>query len=591
MANPWFPGNSASAFSLSFLATDPDPDPDNPFSLSRFPPLNSPSSKTPKSTRALQASSAIGALSSKSTDVASVLAKTTTMAVSSSSKSENTVHLDLEKFRILPPKSSSPIQTNRASKLSSVTLPLSPLPTMKPQTRINPILPSSVTPSPLENSSNSQASANNPSGPRIRKSEDKSLCRLAPPSFSDTGRPRILIPDSVFQKGAELHKDFIICYFNGRPPPFNHIQSVLNHLWGKSKRVEIHTNPLSRSMLVRIPSDYLRQKILEKRVWYVGDSMFQAVQWSSSASFSSPPLESIQIWAHLKGVPLDLRHQEGLSLVAGIVGDPKETDEFTLNLVSLTLSHVKVAVNLTKPLPSVVEFTRESGEVVEVLVTYPWVPPTCPHCKELGHIVRNYVNAPSETAASKKEEKNVPVPVAAAAVKNPVLTQSKPSSSNAAGSVAVCSTSTSASTVFDHVSGSSVPPASPVLAIIPYLIIPPLEPPSLLTSQNLSNQLVLFSPSPNSHPRSPDPASRPPLKRPRSCSSNQNFSSFTDQLNFFSSSSSLSLSHPQPVSSLPFNPFSNPFSILSPHGPLPPEGVIKNLYEYKILFLECMWFK
>lgn len=368
-------------------------------------------------------------------------------------------------------------------------------------------------------------------------------------------------------------------------------------------------------MLVRIPSDYLRQKILEKRVWYVGDSMFQAVQWSSSASFSSPPLESIQIWAHLKGVPLDLRHQEGLSLVAGIVGDPKETDEFTLNLVSLTLSHVKVAVNLTKPLPSVVEFTRESGEVVEVLVTYPWVPPTCPHCKELGHIVRNClqlppptkqaastskakgkkintdVNAPSETAASKKEEKNVPVPVAAAAVKNPVLTQSKPSSSNAAGSVAVCSTSTSASTVFDHVSGSSVPPASPVLAIIPYLIIPPLEPPSLLTSQNLSNQLVLFSPSPNSHPRSPDPASRPPLKRPRSCSSNQNFSSFTDQLNFFSSSSSLSLSHPQPVSSLPFNPFSNPFSILSPHGPLPPEGVIKNLYEYKILFLECMWFK
>lgn len=105
----------------------------------------------------------------------------------------------------------------------------------------------------------------------------------------------MLIPDSAFQKGAELHKDFIICYFNGRPPPFNHVQNVLNHLWGKGIRVEIHTNPLSRSMLVRILSDYLRQKILEKRVWYVGDSLFQAVQWTSSASTSSPPLESIQI--------------------------------------------------------------------------------------------------------------------------------------------------------------------------------------------------------------------------------------------------------------------------------------------------------
>lgn len=58
-------------------------------------------------------------------------------------------------------------------------------------------------------------------------------------------------------------------------------------------------------------------------------------------------------------------------------------------MVSLTVSHVKVEVDLTKPLPSVVEFERESGEVVEVSVHYPWVPPTCTHCHELGHIIRN----------------------------------------------------------------------------------------------------------------------------------------------------------------------------------------------------------
>lgn len=84
-----------------------------------------------------------------------------------------------------------------------------------------------------------------------------------------------------------------------------------------------------------------------------------------------------------------MRHTKGLSLVAGLVGEPKETYEFTRNLVSLTLSHVKVEVDLTKPLPSIVEFERESGEVVEVYVHYPWVPPTCSHCHELGHIVRN----------------------------------------------------------------------------------------------------------------------------------------------------------------------------------------------------------
>uniref|UniRef100_A0A0D3ADK6 Endonuclease/exonuclease/phosphatase domain-containing protein n=1 Tax=Brassica oleracea var. oleracea TaxID=109376 RepID=A0A0D3ADK6_BRAOL len=61
----------------------------------------------------------------------------------------------------------------------------------------------------------------------------------------------------------------------------------------------------------------------------------------------------------------------------------------TKNLVSLTLAHAKVEVDLTKPLPDVVEFTRQSGEVVEVLVAYPRLPPTCSHCKELGHIAKN----------------------------------------------------------------------------------------------------------------------------------------------------------------------------------------------------------
>lgn len=158
-----------------------------------------------------------------------------------------------------------------------------------------------------------------------------------------------MIPDSVFQKGADLHKNFIVCYFNGRAPPFNQIQSVLNHLWGKGRKLEIHNNPLNHSAVVRIQSEYLRGKILEKNIWYVGDSMFHTAQWTAGHTASTPPLRSIKLWAHLTGIPLDLRHQEGLSWVAGLVGDPKETDDFTLNMVSLTLSHVMVELDLTVP--------------------------------------------------------------------------------------------------------------------------------------------------------------------------------------------------------------------------------------------------
>nr|VDD63235.1 unnamed protein product [Brassica oleracea] len=178
-------------------------------------------------------------------------------------------------------------------------------------------------------------------------------------------------------------------------------------MWGKGRRLEMHNNPLQRSVLVRIPNAYLRLKILDKNIWYVGDSMFHTAQWSSVHSSSTPPLSSIKIWAHLTGVPFDLRYTQGHSLVAGLIGEPKETDDFTLNLVSLTLSHVKVEVDLTKPLPNVVEFERQSGEVVEVQVDYPWLPPKCSHCSELGHVVRNCLlfTPPKEPAARAPGEK------------------------------------------------------------------------------------------------------------------------------------------------------------------------------------------
>nr|VDD06225.1 unnamed protein product [Brassica oleracea] len=165
------------------------------------------------------------------------------------SRSESSVHHTLENFRVLPPKSSSPILSNKASNFSSTpTLFVSPPATIEippkpspsaplPTNHVYPILnPSSSRSVPKSLNTDAPQKAAPPLVERLRKSEDKTLRRLAPVTISDTGRPRVLIPNSVFQKGAELHKDFIICYFNGRPPPFTHIQNEvlqgdLSNLW------------------------------------------------------------------------------------------------------------------------------------------------------------------------------------------------------------------------------------------------------------------------------------------------------------------------------------------------------------------------
>ncbi|KAG5396627.1 hypothetical protein IGI04_018441 [Brassica rapa subsp. trilocularis] len=407
MENPWFPFGSASAFSPPLdTAGDscspvpphpPDPpDPSSPFPVTHYPPLSLSSSKTsrrsqrtamyrpvekvsgtpPPTTSNVLTPSTTGVAAATSADP-----ETRSGTVTLISRSESTVAgaPASESFTIFPPKETSPTVTNKASVSSSKDKSPALLQNTIPIPKLNPPSSSLQTIPLLSYSSTEKIPLNRsiPPGPslveRLRKSEDKTLTRLAPISLSDSGRPRVLIPDSVFQKGAEMHKDFIVCHFNGRPPPFNQIQSVLNHMWGKGKKIEIHNNLHSRSMLVRIPSDYLRQKILEKNVWYVGDSMFHASQWSSNGC--SAPREAIQIWAHLTGVPLDLRYKE--------------------------------EVKLSEPLPRVVEFVRQSGEVVEVQVDYPWVPPTCGHCKELGHISRNCLLLPPPSKKNLPSSKKV----------------------------------------------------------------------------------------------------------------------------------------------------------------------------------------
>ena len=444
MLNKWLPINRASAVVPPFLTAGDGRNPilPDPPDLAQYPPL-SPSilSSSKTSTKPITSISpknpskcytAPDPQAAISTDVEMTTSDSTTQILGSVPPNSPDLRSGSGNFTVLKPKNSSPLQTNRASSSrtpvppsnrnpppsSQITTvrqnPNSAPPALPTPPPSNPPLVTPTTDASATVSPSAVPSATNDASPLIdiiRKAEDKTLSRLAPISYADNGRPRVLIPDEVFQKGADLHKDFIVCYFKGRPPPYSQIQSVLNHMWGKGRRLEIHNNPLNRSVLVRITSDYLKAKILEKNIWYVGDSMFHTAQWNSVHSAQSPSLESIQIWAHLTGVPLDLRHTDGLSWVAGLVGEPKETDDFTKNLVSLTLSHVKVEVDLTKPLPDVVEFTRQSGEVVEVLVTYPWLPPTCAHCKELGHIAKNCLllpPPPKEPALSRKGNNKEP---------------------------------------------------------------------------------------------------------------------------------------------------------------------------------------
>ncbi|WZZ44029.1 hypothetical protein YC2023_040288 [Brassica napus] len=197
-----------------------------------------------------------------------------------------------------------------------------------------------------------------------------------------------------------MHKEFIVGAFLAKMPSYQAIQSVLNYLWEKGQKLDIRTNLQDRTILVRIPNEFIRKKVLEKRLWYVGTAMFQVSRWTSSKTVDAIDFSSIPLWAHLKGLPLDLRSLEGLSFASGLIGEPKETYEFTRNLTDLNLAHVKIEADLTTRLPELIELKRTSGEIIPVTVEYPWIPPTCAFCKHIGYILKDCLTVPSDWSES-----------------------------------------------------------------------------------------------------------------------------------------------------------------------------------------------
>ncbi|KAJ4911284.1 hypothetical protein Rs2_05905 [Raphanus sativus] len=428
--NPWFsPSRLASVLSPSLSASGglppkppdpPDPSlPQPPPSSSEFPPLSPSTSSSPPnstipttvdpkiifefSTENLKKSSTTSPPASPVViDVAmsEPVEETTTTPLTQTG--DSTATLNSEPGLTTLPQKNSPILTNKASasssKPSESTLPQPSLPKSTP-----PSVPNSNPPPVNPSQKASSQKSPKPKLPhppvsyasKVKLPSDRSLSRLAPTTLSASGKPQVHIPDAVFERGAALHKEYVVGSFLGKMPDYGPIQSVLNYMWGKGSKLEIHLLPLKHSMLVRVPNEFIRTKVLEKKLWYVDTSMFYVSQWGSNPEESYPEITSIPLWAHLRGVPFDLRTKEGLSLAAGLVGEPIETDDYTKNISSLNIAHVKVEANLQKPLPSCGELVRQNGDIIDVEIDYPWTPPHCTHCNRIGHIEKNCIYQPA----------------------------------------------------------------------------------------------------------------------------------------------------------------------------------------------------
>ncbi|XP_009151510.2 uncharacterized protein LOC103874832 [Brassica rapa] len=129
-------------------------------------------------------------------------------------------------------------------------------------------------------------------------------------------------------------------------------------------------------------------------MWHIDNQSMFVAKWKPGLQPAIPELTSAQVWLDFHNVPPQFYSEEGLEHIAGALGDPLFLHPATSNMTNLEVARVFTIIDPTRPLPEAVNVRFESGHTERIEVSSPWLPPTCEHCKEVGHSIKNCLTAP-----------------------------------------------------------------------------------------------------------------------------------------------------------------------------------------------------
>lgn len=181
---------------------------------------------------------------------------------------------------------------------------------------------------------------------------------------------------------------FILGQFYSDPPSQGTIHNIIR-IWSRQYRDVTVSKMQGHAFLFRIPNAFTRNRVLNQRLWQIeGQTMFVA-NWEPRVVPTKPELTSAPVWLELRNVPFQFFNDEGLEHIAGLVGLPKFLYPSTASKTNLDVAKVFTMIDPRKSFPDTVNVQFDSGEISRVLVSSPWMPPICTHCKEVGHNLKH----------------------------------------------------------------------------------------------------------------------------------------------------------------------------------------------------------
>ena len=216
--------------------------------------------------------------------------------------------------------------------------------------------------------------------------EKKVLRKYDVEILNKDGVHTVEIPDEVLENPTPLWEDFVVGKFLDLAPHVAKVHMVLNRIWkygDPSTRVEVY-KVNSTTMRFKVSSLKAREKILRRGMWNVAGVPMIVSKRSPDTEGEDQKEEAMPMWVHLEKVPLHMYSWEGLSFITSTVGCPVKPHPETLACTNLKEVKIFVRVDVSKPLPKEITFSKE-GKQFTVTFYYPWLPSRCKICDKWGH--------------------------------------------------------------------------------------------------------------------------------------------------------------------------------------------------------------
>ncbi|XP_035837262.1 uncharacterized protein LOC118485117 [Helianthus annuus] len=158
--------------------------------------------------------------------------------------------------------------------------------------------------------------------------------------------------------------------------------------------------------------------VLKEGPWIIRAQPIFLNIWSPTSKLEKKEVKKVQVWVKIHDVPIVAYTEDGLSMIATAIGEPKLLDTYTSSMCmdswgrsSYARALLEISADNDFKDEIVVAIPNLEGEGFckqKLYVEYEWSPHRCAHCKVFGHsddtCPRQIRRAPKEPMKSQKQQ-------------------------------------------------------------------------------------------------------------------------------------------------------------------------------------------